>query len=222
MDRRPGPGGGGEGTGWPDDADEYNDAMATATKHTLPGATYEDLRRLPENMVGQIINGVLYANARPASGLARGTSGLGSDLGAPFDRGKGGPGGWWILDEPEIHLGNDVLVPDLAGWRRERMPVMRDVPYFTQAPDWVCEVLSPSTAGLDRIKKSRVHAKQGVRHMWVIDPRARTLEVYRLHDGLWTQVSTHEADEKVRAEPFEAVELDLANLWVTEEASADR
>ncbi|MCL2777658.1 MAG: Uma2 family endonuclease, partial [Polyangiaceae bacterium] len=106
-----------------------------AKRSPLP-ATYADLEALPPNMVGEILHGVLYAFPRPASRHARATSILGGELIAPFDRGKGGPGGWILLDEPELHFGADVLVPDIAGWRRERMPEMPDAPWFALAPDW--------------------------------------------------------------------------------------
>src|SRR6476646_4505786 len=107
--------------------------------------TYADIEALPPNQVGEIVRGVLYANPRPASPHAAAASAVGEELGPPFKRGRGGPGGWVILDEPELHLGEDVLVPDLAGWRRERMPELPRAAFFTLAPDWACEVLSPST-----------------------------------------------------------------------------
>ena len=127
-------------------------------------------------------------------------------------RGDGGPGGWW-MDEPELHLGEDVLVPDLAGWRRERMPELPAAGYFEPPPDWVCEVISPSTARTDRVGKVPVYARAGVIHLWLIDPLARTLEVCRLEQGRWVLLATHADDERVRAEPFETVELELARLW---------
>jgi Uma2 family endonuclease len=165
-------------------------------------ASYEDLLALPEHVVGEIVDGELHVSPRPASPHTAASSALGEELGPPFKRGKGGPGGWVILDEPELHLGRDVLVPDLAGWRRERMPERPDVAYFELSPDCVCEVLSPSTAMLDRTKKLVVYARERVAHVWFVDPIARTLEVLRL-----------DADEKVRGEPFDAIELELAVLW---------
>ncbi len=176
-------------------------------------ATYEDLRALPPNTVGQILFGVLHAHPRPASRHAAASSALGEELGPPFKRGRGGPGGWWILDEPELHLGDDVLVPDLAGWRRARMPEMPDTPAFTLAPDWVCEVLSPSTAGTDRVEKMTIYAREGVTHAWMVDPIATTLEVYELASGTWKRVDAFRGDSRVRAAPFDAIELDLAVLW---------
>jgi Uma2 family endonuclease len=141
-------------------------------------ATYADLEALPEHVVGEILDGALIVSPRPASPHALAASRLGFELGGPFDRGKGGPGGWVILDEPELHLGPQVIVPDLAGWRRERMPRVPDVPFFELAPDWVCEVPSPSTAGIDRSRKMRHCGRARVQHVWLVDPLATTLEVF--------------------------------------------
>ncbi|MBI4957399.1 MAG: Uma2 family endonuclease [Myxococcales bacterium] len=176
-------------------------------------ATYADLEALPAHVTGQIVDGTLYAHARPASPHARASSVLGGDLGGPFDRGRGGPGGWLLLFEPELHLGRDVLVPDHAGWRRTRMPEMPRVPYFELAPDWVCEVLWPSTAGLDRVKKLAVYLREGVGHLWLVDPDGRTLEVLRREGERFVVAATFEGDAPVRAEPFDAVELELGALW---------
>lgn len=177
-------------------------------------ATYEDLLALPEHVVGQLIDGELMVMPRPASPHARVTFNLSGELYAPFERGRGGPGGWHLLSEPELHFGEDVLVPDLAGWRRERMPEVPRVPYFTLAPDWVCEVLSPSTKTLDRVRKRRIYAREGVRHVWLIDPEERTLEVFRLEEGQWAQGGTYAGEARVRAAPFEALELELGVLWL--------
>jgi Uma2 family endonuclease len=176
-------------------------------------ATYADIEALGPHLTGQIVDGVLYTQARPASPHARASSILGSDLSGPFDRGRGGPGGWLLLDEPELHLGRNVLVPDLAGWRRERMPEMPRVPHFELAPDWVCEVLSPSTAGLDRVKKLEVYRHERVGHVWFVDPDGRTLEVLRLGGERYIVAATFEGDDPVRAEPFDAIELELGALW---------
>lgn len=177
-------------------------------------ATYEDVLNAPEHMVAEIIDGELYLQPRPAKPHAVAASALGEELGPPFKRGRGGPGGWIILYEPEVHLGGDVLVPDLAGWRRERMPFMTTAEaYFTLAPDWVCEVLSPSTAVKDRAKKLPIYAREGVRHVWLVDPLQRTLDVLRLQDRNWLIVAVHEGNARVRAEPFDAIELELGVLW---------
>lgn len=193
--------------------EERDTGMGHDTKRP---ATYEDLVALPEHQVGQIIDGELIAQPRPASRHARASSALVAGLFNPFDLRRGGPGGWWLLHEPELHLGEDVLVPDLAGWRRDRMPEVPDTPYFTLSPDWVCEVLSPSTAALDRSRKKRIYAREGVGHVWLVDPQARTLEVFRLSGGQWLEQGTWSDDERVRAEPFEAVELELGVLWLPE------
>lgn len=176
-------------------------------------ATYADIEALPPNMVGEIVRGVLYANPRPATPHALATSALGEELGPPFKRGKGGPGGWMILWEPELHLVEDVIVPDLAGWRRERMPEVPDVAGITMAPDWACEALSPSTARLDRKEKLPVYARSGVQHVWLVDANVKTLEIYRLDGTTYRLIVTHADAEKVRAEPFDAIELDLSVLW---------
>ena len=176
-------------------------------------ATYEDIAGLPPNVVGEIVRGVLYASPRPASPHAAAASAIGEELGPPFKRGKGGPGGWVILDEPELHLGDDILVPDLGGWRRERMPEMPHVAAFELAPDWVCEVLSPSTAKLDRGEEVPAYARAGVGHIWLVDPLEQYLEVLRLDGATYRIIATHIASSCVRAEPFDAFELDLSVLW---------
>jgi len=138
---------------------------------------------------------------------------LGSELGRPFQAGRGGPGGWFILDEPELHLQRDVLVPDLAGWRRDRMPRLPEEAFFSLAPDWVCEVISPSTAAMDRVRKLPIYAREHVMHAWLIDPLARTLEVLRLESQRWVIAGTWSGDDVIRAEPFAAIDLELALLW---------
>jgi Uma2 family endonuclease len=176
-------------------------------------ATYEDLVAVPEHLVAEIIHGQLVTHPRPASPHARAASRLGTRLGGPFDLGEGGPGGWIILDEPELHLGGHVLVPDLAGWRRQRMPEMPEVAAFDIVPDWVCEIVSPSTAAVDRAEKMPIYASLGVTHLWLLDPGPRTLEVYRLEDARYVVLQTARGDATVRAEPFDAIEIGLAQLW---------
>jgi Uma2 family endonuclease len=176
-------------------------------------AEYEDLLALPPHVVGQIVDGELVVHPRPASPHAAATSALGEELGPPFKRGRGGPGGWVILDEPEVHLGRDVVVPDLAGWRRERMPEMPLAPHFDLAPDWVAEALSPSTQAFDRGPKLRLYARERVGHVWFIDAASQTLEVLRLDGATYRIVAVHEGDARVRAEPFDAIELELGVLW---------
>jgi Uma2 family endonuclease len=176
-------------------------------------ATYEDLAALPDLVVAEILDGELYSTPRPAPRHTVAGSSVGGHLVRPFHHGRGGPGGWWILGEPELHLGGDVLVPDWAGWRRSRMPRVPETAYFPLAPDWVCEILSPSTATIDRSKKLRIFAREGVAHTWLIDPIARTLEVMRLENARWTILGTHVGSEVVRVEPFAEIDLDLASLW---------
>jgi Uma2 family endonuclease len=177
-------------------------------------ATYEDLVALPDNLVAEIVDGELHASPRPAPRHAVAETAVGMLLGNPFHFGRGGPGGWWILAEPELHFASDVLVPDFAGWRRSRMPSIPEKAYFELAPDWVCEVISASTASLDRTKKLAIYAREQVSHAWLVDPVARTLEVLRLEAGRWVIVSSHAGSETVRAEPFDEVELTLSDLWV--------
>lgn len=176
-------------------------------------ATYADLEALPENYVGQIIDGELIASPRPASLHVQAASILGGELGPPFHRGRGGPGGWIILDEPELHLSGNVLVPDLAGWRRTTLPELPDAPNFTVRPDWACEILSPSTAVLDRHRKLPIYAKEGVGHVWLVDPKAQLLEIFRLDGETYRAVASFAEDEEIRAEPFDAIELELGALW---------
>lgn len=174
---------------------------------------------VPDTMIAEILDGELHTMPHPGRRHTRTSSILGAELYGPFWRGVGGPGGWVILDEPELHLGPkpDKVVPDLAGWLRHRMPdeVESDdeLPYYDVAPDWVCEILSPSTEATDRIKKMRIYRREGVGHVWLLHPIARTLEVYRLEGGRWVQLDTFEEDAVVRAEPFEAVEISLKVLW---------
>jgi Uma2 family endonuclease len=176
-------------------------------------ATYDDLVKLPDNLVAEIVDGELHASPRPAPRHAVAYAGMAGLLHPAFQSGRGGPGGWWILQEPELHLGPDVLVPDLAGWRKARMPHIPDTAYFPLAPDWLCEILSPSTATLDRAKKLAVYAREGVSHVWLLDPIARTLEVLRLEGGRWVIVATDGGDGVVRVEPFDAIEFALSEFW---------
>ncbi len=176
-------------------------------------ATYEDLMEVPDIMVAEIVDGELHASPRPAPRHAHTGAAVGALLGAPYHFGRGGPGGWWVLYEPELHFGRNVLVPDWAGWRRTRLAKLPETAYFALAPDWVCEILSPSTASLDRAKKLAIYAREQVRHAWLIDPLARTLEVLRLDGTRWTLLATHEGADVVHAEPFDATPLELGLFW---------
>lgn len=177
---------------------------------------YEAYLAIPAHQHAEIVRGTLYVMARPSPRHASAASMLGVELGGPFQRGRGGPGGWWILDEPELQLvPKEPVVPDLAGWRVERMPQLPETAYFTLVPDWVCEVLSRSTEKLDRDEKLPYYAEHGVRHVWLLDPVDLRLEVYVLDADArrWREVRIHQGDAVVRAEPFEAIELDLSALW---------
>jgi Uma2 family endonuclease len=180
-------------------------------------ATYDDVLNAPPNKVAEIIEGELILSPRPAGPHSQAETILIGELEPPFNRGRGGPGGWIILLEPELHFGSNVLVPDLAGWRRETMSVIHKSPaYFTIRPDWVCEVLSPSTERIDRGAKVRLYAAAGVSQAWLINPLQHTLEVLRLSSetpGQWTSLAVFKDEDRVRADPFAAIELELAALW---------
>ncbi|MBM7113595.1 Uma2 family endonuclease [Archangium primigenium] len=191
----------------------------STTKVTPPGpdeALLARLEALPPHVVGEILAGQLIVSPRPASPHSAANFALAGALGGPFQRDRPGPEGWWFFAEPELRLGPDVVVPDLAGWRRSRMPVRRPVPNFTLAPDWVCEVLSPSTARIDRTLKKRFYAREGVEYVWLVDPVARTLEVLRRHEDPWLERGAWSGDARVRAEPFDALELELKRFWFSE------
>jgi Uma2 family endonuclease len=175
-------------------------------------ATYEDLLEVPDHKVAEILDGELHVSPRPASPHAYATTCL-LGLLTPAIEGFEGPGGWRILIEPELHLGPDVLVPDFAGWRIERMAHVPTVPYFTLAPDWVCEVVSPSTERIDRQKKLRIYAREGIRHCWLIDPLKRTIEIRRSEGGEWVMAATHRDAETISPEPFDAIPFALTRIW---------
>lgn len=179
--------------------------------------TYEDVLSAPPNMVAEILLGHLHLNPRPARRHGRAASILGMDLGGAFERGRGGPGGWIIFYEPELHLGQDIVVPDLGGWKKERFPVAEsEEAYFTTQPDWVCEVLSKSTARYDRTDKLTIYAREKIPFVWLVDPVIRTLEVLVLEGERWVMHGTFKDDEIVKAPPFEAVGLELGALWMPE------
>ncbi|MCB9795736.1 MAG: Uma2 family endonuclease [Alphaproteobacteria bacterium] len=188
----------------------------------LRPARYEDLFDLPENVIGEILGGELHVSPRPAPRHGHVSYWLGTDLGAPFGRGRGGPGGWSIYFEPELHLGEDVLIPDLAGWRKERLPRLPETAWFETAPDWVCEVLSPSTAVVDRARKLPIYARAGVHWMWLVDPLARTVEVFDLSASPWGLLGIWEGAVSARLPPFDAIELDLGGIWPEEPPEPER
>ncbi len=178
-------------------------------------ATYDDLYNIPENMTGEIIDGQLYATPRPSRKHVRTVYSLGYVIGRSYDFDeRGGPGGWIFLPESEIQLDGDTFVPDLAGWRKERFPAEEDHNWISVAPDWVCEILSPSSIRHDRITKIGTYAKHRIPYFWLVDPVAKILEVFKLESGRWTVAGAYAENEKVRAEPFQEIEIDLANLWL--------
>ena len=189
-------------------------SQSAASEPASRRATYQDVLDAPPYKVAEVVDGTLYIFDRPAIPPTLARSRLGNFLGTPFDQGRGGPGGWWILNEPQIHLGEDIVVPDISGWRRERMPVLPDAAYITLAPDWVCEVLSPSTRKLDLGGKSAVYARAGVSHIWFVDPIARTLEARELRGTKWAEIATLHDDATVSLPPFEAISFSLDDLWL--------
>ncbi len=179
--------------------------------------TYQDILDLPEHLNGEIVDGELYAQARLASPHANTASEILAQIRSLFHAEPGGPkgpGGWQILMEPELHWGDNVFVPDLAGWRRERMPQIPSAPYLEMSPDWICEVLSPSTASRDRLLKCNHYARAGVGHVWLVDPELKTLEVLRLVDGFYSLVQGGIERETGKFEPFQSVETELGAWWM--------
>jgi Uma2 family endonuclease len=175
--------------------------------------TYADIEALPEHIVGEIIDGALLTHPRPSPRHAAAAAALTSELGPAFQTGRQGPGGWVFFAEPELHLGDHFLVPDVAGWRRERLQSYPDTNYFEIAPDWVCEVLSGSTEKRDRGRKRAIYGEHGVAHLWLLDPRFQLLEVFGLAEGRWTLLGTWNSDDEVGAPPFDAVSIQLSDLW---------
>jgi len=180
-----------------------------------PRTLYEAIEALPEGVTGEIIHGQMHTQPRPSGPHALASSRMGMRLGQSYDMGSGGPGGWWIIDEPEVHFQRDteILVPDLAGWRRERMPELPTDQRFEVVPDWVCEVLSPATASKDRDVKMPVYAGYGVGHVWLVDPRNQTLETYRRDGPDWTLLAAYAGEDTVSAAPFPEARFRIADLW---------
>lgn len=197
----------------------YTVPMVTLARSRRP-ATVRDLDDLPEDVIGQIVDGELILLPRPDHPHVLAATGLTWALFGPFGQGLNGPGGWVILAEPRILFGEQLLIPDLAGWKKERFVAPKKGPY-TLSPDWVCEILSPSTSRFDRVTKLPIYRQAGIAHAWIIDPIARTLEVLRRHEESWLIAAAYQNQDKVRAEPFEAVEIDLSLLWGEEEIIPD-
>lgn len=185
-------------------------------------ASFDDVLTAPEAKIAEVLDGVLHLSPRRACREIATAGALLQELGPAFHRGRTGPGGWLIVDQPMLRLGRDVLVPDLAAWRRERLNALPDAEYLRLAPDWVCEILSPGTAKLDRIEKKPRYAVHAVRHLWSLDPIARILETRELVDGRWTDVGDFAEDALVRAVPFEAFELELSLLWCDVDPARDQ
>ena len=189
-------------------------AQSAAPKHdSTRRAAYQDVLDAPAHLVAEVLDGTLHTHPRPAMPHGLATLALGTDLSNPFQFGRGGPGGWWIAFEPELHLGEEIVVPDLAGWRRERMPEYPQTAYVTLAPDWVCEVLSASTRRLDLHQKRPLYAHEGVGHLWLVDPIDRTLEAFELHEGQWLLIAGAKDDDPVSIRPFDAITFNLGDLW---------
>jgi Uma2 family endonuclease len=178
-------------------------------------ATYQDVLDAPKDMIAQVLDGEMWLHPRPARAHIHTATGLGSFLFGAFQIGNGGPGGWTIMDEPELHLGGDVLVPDIAGWRDGRLLDLEDTdePYIAIVPDWVCEVLSPGTARFDRLKKMPIYAREQVPYVWLVDPRERIVEVFRFASSGYQLVGSYDGDEPLRAEPFDSATIPVAYLW---------
>jgi Uma2 family endonuclease len=187
-------------------------------------ATYQDVLNAPDEMIAEVLDGELHLMPRPKRRHLRTASGLGAFLFGAFDAGASGPGGWTIIDEPELHLGPepDILVPDIGGWRDGRLvdEGENDDAFISVVPDWVCEILSPGTERIDRMKKMPIFARERVAHVWLVDPREKTVEVFRIAGATYTLVGTFGGDEAVVAEPFDALGIPLAFLWARKESAA--
>ena len=180
---------------------------------TTRRATYQDVLDAPAHRVAEIVDGALHISPRPPSLQALAKTRLSAGLGRAFDSGRSGPGGWRIMHEPELHLGEDIVVPDVAGWRRERLPRIPETWEAVIAPDWVCETLADSTRDLDLNGKRPVYAREGIPHLWLVDPTDRALEAFELHEGQWLQIANAKDDEPVNIRPFDAITFSLGNLW---------
>lgn len=176
-------------------------------------ASYQDVLDAPPHKVAEIVDGKLYIQPRPAMRYAKVSSGLGGIINPSFQFGRGGPGGWWIINEPELHLNHDIVVPDIAGWCLERMPNFPTGAYCTIVPDWVCEVLSPSTRKLDLGGKKEIYRREQVGYLWFIDPIARLLEAFEVRVSEWVLIDRLFDDATVSLPPFDAISFNLGDLW---------
>jgi len=183
------------------------------TKPVPTPATYADLEKVPPHLVAEIIHGVLETHPRPTPRHAMTSAEILGMLRGPFRLGEGGPGGWLFMNEPELHLSNHGVVPVIVGWRRGRMSSLPDTPYLTLVPDWVCEILSPSTARLDQGPKRQIYAGCGVPYLWLLDPVTRVLDAYQLVSGKWLLLGTATGSGDVSLPPFDAISFSLDVLF---------
>lgn len=181
-------------------------------------ATYADLEAVPDHVVAEIVEGVLETHPRPRHAMA--AIGLAGELQPPSGHGRGGPGGWIFMLGPELHLGTHVVVPDLAAWRRERLSAEPETAYVETPPDWVCEILSPATARLDRGPKRRIYAESGIGHLWLLDPSDGVLEGFALTGGDWQLPGTVERGGTVDLAPFDAIPFPLDALFPFDDPAA--
>ena len=178
-------------------------------------ATYDDLLAVPEDIKAEVLGGELVTQPSPSLRHVRVQSGMNRFLGGPFDFDDDGPGGWYIVSEVDVRLGeHDIVRPDVVGWRRERLDARIDATPIDVVPDWICEVLSPSSTRRDRLVKFQLYARHGVPHYWLIDPIARLLEAYALDGGQWKSIGVHDDTAHARIAPFDAIELPVGRLFL--------
>jgi Uma2 family endonuclease len=177
-------------------------------------ATWDDLVRAPDDgRTYEILDGELEAMPRPLPRHNRAQALLVGDIGGPYDRGRGGPGGWWILIEPDVLLEpHGSFVPDVVGWRRARMPTLQESRPITTVPDWICEITSPKDRGRDRVRKANLYLRAGLPHYWILDPEQRTLEAFAAREKAWLRLGGWTDGDAPRIPPFEEIEIDVAGL----------
>ncbi len=182
---------------------------------------WADILAAPEELKAEILGGELVTSPRPHPRHAFTQAELSTDIAGAFQRGRGGPGGWWILIEPDVSFGpHDIVAPDLVGWRRARVPAFPEEQPIAIRPDWICEVLSPRTASRDRTAKSDLYLRSAVPHYWLADPEARTLEVFELEEGRWLRLGAWGDGDRARVPPFDAIELEVGALFPPESPRA--
>ncbi|MBI4817343.1 MAG: Uma2 family endonuclease [Deltaproteobacteria bacterium] len=177
----------------------------------------EIISALPPHLRGEVINGRLTVMPCPAPRHANAAGALHDQLGPAFQRARGGPGGWWILAQPELTLGDpdfEPIDPDVAGWRVQTMPHLPEAAAVSIVPDWVCEILSPSTEVYDRAEKLPYYARAGIKHAWIVDPEGLVLEAFENDAGIFRPIGSWRDDALARVPPFEAIDLELSWLWM--------